>query len=107
MVETRLNDEVVQRASTNEMIFDVSTLISLLSDFTTLEPGDVLVTGTPAGAGMHRDPKRFFHAGDDDSYLPFGGTIPLGANCASISTIHPNHNPADREIVLVAFDAKT
>ena len=64
MVETRLNDEVVQRASTNEMIFDVSTLISLLSDFTTLEPGDVLVTGTPAGVGMHRHPKRFLHAGD-------------------------------------------
>lgn len=63
-LETRLNGEVVQRATTSEMIFDVARLILLLSEVMTLEPGDVLVTGTPAGVGARRDPPRFMTAGD-------------------------------------------
>lgn len=50
-IETRVNGEVRQSGSTAEMVFDVPTLIAVLSDGMTLEPGDILLTGTPAGVG--------------------------------------------------------
>ncbi|WP_206243818.1 fumarylacetoacetate hydrolase family protein [Novosphingobium terrae] len=64
MLETRLNGEVVQRASTSDMIFDVANTIALLSTFLTLEPGDVLVMGTPSGVGAARKPPLFMKPGD-------------------------------------------
>jgi 2-keto-4-pentenoate hydratase/2-oxohepta-3-ene-1,7-dioic acid hydratase in catechol pathway len=51
VVETRLNGEVVQRASTADMVFGVATLIEYVTAFMTLLPGDVLLTGTPEGVG--------------------------------------------------------
>ena len=51
VVETRLNGEVVQRASTADMVFGVATLIEYVTTFMTLLPGDVLLTGTPEGVG--------------------------------------------------------
>jgi acylpyruvate hydrolase len=59
-----VNGEEVQRATTDLMIFDVATVISVVSTFTTLEPGDVLLTGTPSGVGMAREPKLFLGDGD-------------------------------------------
>jgi acylpyruvate hydrolase len=55
-LQTRLNGSVVQDASTSDMIFDVAKQISLLSEAFTLQPGDVIVTGTPAGVGFARTP---------------------------------------------------
>lgn len=63
-LETRLNGEVVQSASTNDMIYDVATLISVISEAITLEAGDVIVTGTPAGIGWARTPKLLMKSGD-------------------------------------------
>jgi len=63
-IETRLNGEVMQSASTDDLIFDVRRLISLLSIAMTLEPGDIIVTGTPSGVGFARKPPRFLHDGD-------------------------------------------
>ncbi|OWT55231.1 fumarylacetoacetate hydrolase family protein [Candidimonas nitroreducens] len=63
-LETRLNGKVVQSANTETMIFDVPTLISVISDAISLEPGDVIVTGTPSGIGWAREPKLLMHAGD-------------------------------------------
>lgn len=63
-VETRLNGNVVQSASTDDMIFDVPTLISLMSEVLTLEPGDVIVSGTPAGIGWAREPRLLMKHGD-------------------------------------------
>ena len=63
-IETRLNGQVMQSASTSDMIFDVATTIELLSTFLTLEAGDVLVMGTPSGIGFARDPKVFMKHGD-------------------------------------------
>jgi len=60
----QLNGETVQRASTAEMITDVDHLVELLSSVMTLQPGDVCLTGTPAGAGYAMDPPRFLRAGD-------------------------------------------
>lgn len=63
-LETRLNGEVVQHASTSDMIFDVASTITLLSSFLTLESGDVLVMGTPSGIGAARKPPLFMKPGD-------------------------------------------
>lgn len=63
-LETRLNGIVMQSASTSDMIFDVATTIELLSSFLTLEAGDVLVMGTPAGVGAARTPPVFMKHGD-------------------------------------------
>jgi acylpyruvate hydrolase len=54
---TRLNGMVVQSARTDDMVFSVAELVSICSRFMTLEPGDVLVTGTPAGVGYGRTPQ--------------------------------------------------
>ena len=61
---TRLNGAVVQSATTADMLFDVATLIATISEAMTLEPGDVLVTGTPAGVGFARKPQLFMKDGD-------------------------------------------
>ena len=61
---TRLNNEIVQDASTGAMIFPVATLIAELSRGTTLLAGTVILTGTPAGVGAAQDPPRFLRAGD-------------------------------------------
>ena len=63
-LETRLNGNVLQSASTDDMIFDVATLVSLLSDAMVLRPGDLIVTGTPSGVGIARNPKIFMKPGD-------------------------------------------
>ena len=61
---TRLNDMEMQRATTDMMIFSIQRLISFISNFTTLEPGDVIVTGTPGGVGLRRNPPVFMNPGD-------------------------------------------
>ncbi len=61
---TRVNGEVVQHESTSQMIFSVAATIAFLSSFMTLEPGDVIATGTPSGIGARRQPPLFLQAGD-------------------------------------------
>jgi acylpyruvate hydrolase len=63
-LQTRLNGKTLQDATTADLIFDVATLISLLSEACTLQPGDLLVTGTPSGVGFTRKPPLFMKAGD-------------------------------------------
>ena len=59
-----LNDEIVQDSSTANMLFDVDTLVSHISQAITLEPGDLIATGTPAGVGFTREPPRYLRRGD-------------------------------------------
>ncbi|NKC30768.1 fumarylacetoacetate hydrolase family protein [Falsiroseomonas selenitidurans] len=59
-----LNEELVQHGNTRDLIFPVATLIAHLSRFMTLEPGDVIATGTPAGSGAFRTPPRWLRSGD-------------------------------------------
>ncbi len=63
-LRTLVNGEVVQESATNLMIFPVPTLISVISEFATLEPGDVILTGTPAGVGFRREPQLLMGDGD-------------------------------------------
>src|SRR3954463_14548590 len=63
-IRTRLNGEVVQSSDTGNMIFPIPRLINYASTIFTLVPGDVIVTGTPAGVGWSRTPPRFMQPGD-------------------------------------------
>lgn len=63
-LETRLNGEVVQSASTGLMMFSCHYLVAELSRGTTLLPGTVILTGTPSGVGMARKPPRYLKPGD-------------------------------------------
>jgi 2-keto-4-pentenoate hydratase/2-oxohepta-3-ene-1,7-dioic acid hydratase in catechol pathway len=63
-VRTWVNDELVQNSNTKHLIFNIPTIIAYLSAAFTLEPGDVVFTGTPAGVGVARKPPRFMKAGD-------------------------------------------
>jgi 2-keto-4-pentenoate hydratase/2-oxohepta-3-ene-1,7-dioic acid hydratase in catechol pathway len=60
----RVNGELKQDSSTREMIFDVATIVSVLSQGMRLEPGDIIATGTPAGVGFARTPPQFLQSGD-------------------------------------------
>ena len=64
-ITSRLNGEVMQDSNTGDLIFDVATLISTLSESMTLEPGDVIATGTPAGVGHARKPPVWMREGDE------------------------------------------
>jgi 2-keto-4-pentenoate hydratase/2-oxohepta-3-ene-1,7-dioic acid hydratase in catechol pathway len=61
---TRLNGETVQNATTDQMLFPVATLVAYVSSLMTLEPGDLIATGTPSGVGFTREPPIFLADGD-------------------------------------------
>ena len=63
-LQTRLNGRVMQEADTRDMIFDVATLVSVCSEPFALQPGDIIIAGTPAGVGFARKPPVFMKAGD-------------------------------------------
>jgi 2-keto-4-pentenoate hydratase/2-oxohepta-3-ene-1,7-dioic acid hydratase in catechol pathway len=63
-VVQRLNGEVLQDGNTRDLIFSVPFLVAYLSNTFTLEPGDLILTGTPPGVGWARDPKVTLQAGD-------------------------------------------
>lgn len=63
-IEVRLNGHVVQASNTRQLVFDVPALVAFVSETITLEPGDVILTGTPAGVGFARRPPVFLRPGD-------------------------------------------
>jgi 2-keto-4-pentenoate hydratase/2-oxohepta-3-ene-1,7-dioic acid hydratase in catechol pathway len=68
----KVNGTFRQRSSTSEMIFDIPALVSYVSEFMTLLPGDVISTGTPAGVGLGMTPPQYLKAGD---------MVELGIDC--------------------------
>jgi 2-keto-4-pentenoate hydratase/2-oxohepta-3-ene-1,7-dioic acid hydratase in catechol pathway len=62
-----LNGEVLQSSSTAQMVFGVAELVASISRTMTLEPGDLIATGTPPGVGFAREPKVFLRDGDEVS----------------------------------------
>jgi 2-keto-4-pentenoate hydratase/2-oxohepta-3-ene-1,7-dioic acid hydratase in catechol pathway len=62
-----IGDEVMQDSNTSEMVFSVRELIAFISQTMTLEPGDLIATGTPAGVGTFRNPPRYLKAGEEVS----------------------------------------
>jgi 2-keto-4-pentenoate hydratase/2-oxohepta-3-ene-1,7-dioic acid hydratase in catechol pathway len=63
-IETRVNGEVRQSSNTKHFIFDIPTILSTISQGITLEPGDLIATGTPAGVGKGFNPPRYLQHGD-------------------------------------------
>ena len=63
-IRCRVNGETLQDSNTADMIFSVAEIISFLSQGITLEPGDVIPTGTPDGVGFARDPSIYLQPGD-------------------------------------------
>lgn len=63
-IELSIGGEVLQRSNTRHLIFNVAQLVAYLSAVMTLEPGDVIATGTPAGVGAARSPKRWLRPGE-------------------------------------------
>jgi 2-keto-4-pentenoate hydratase/2-oxohepta-3-ene-1,7-dioic acid hydratase in catechol pathway len=60
----KVNGETMQNGSTRTMVYQVAYLVSYLSQFMSLMPGDIISTGTPPGVGMGMKPQRFLRAGD-------------------------------------------
>ncbi|KAI0600943.1 hypothetical protein F4775DRAFT_544269 [Biscogniauxia sp. FL1348] len=71
------NGEVMQNSELSDMIFDCAKLVSFLSQGTTLPPGTVIITGTPAGVGFGKNPPAYLHAGDEFAVelTPHVGTL--------------------------------
>ena len=63
-IRLRLNGATLQDSNTDQLIFGVAKIVSYLSQFTTLEPGDLIATGTPPGVGFARKPPVYLKAGD-------------------------------------------
>jgi 2-keto-4-pentenoate hydratase/2-oxohepta-3-ene-1,7-dioic acid hydratase in catechol pathway len=63
-IESRLNGQIMQNSTTAELIFEPEMLLSYISEVLTIEPGDLLFTGTPAGVGVARSPQVFLKLGD-------------------------------------------
>jgi len=64
-ISLRINGDVLQNSNTRELIFKIPDLVAYLSSIMTLEPGDVVSTGTPAGVGFARKPPRYLKPGDE------------------------------------------
>ena len=64
-ISLRIGGETLQHSNTRELIFKISDLVAHLSSVVTLEPGDVVATGTPAGVGFARTPPRYLQPGDE------------------------------------------
>ena len=64
-ISLSIGGEVLQHSNTRELIFKIPDLVAYLSSVFTLEPGDVVATGTPAGVGFARRPPRYLQAGDE------------------------------------------
>jgi 2-keto-4-pentenoate hydratase/2-oxohepta-3-ene-1,7-dioic acid hydratase in catechol pathway len=63
-IRSRVNGELRQHSNTSQMIFDIPSIISDLSQGLTLLPGDIILTGTPAGVGFAMNPPQFLKRGD-------------------------------------------
>ena len=63
-ITCEVDGELMQKADTSDLVFGPAALVSYISDILTVEPGDIIATGTPGGVGVARDPQRFLHDGE-------------------------------------------
>jgi 2,4-diketo-3-deoxy-L-fuconate hydrolase len=97
-LRTYLNGELMQDGSTADWIFSLPKLLSFLSRVMTLEPGDIVSTGTPSGVGLFRDPPRFMQPGDSVRLEAEGiGTLenPVQGREISLPGMLPHHEQSN------------
>ncbi|KAI0481897.1 hypothetical protein F4859DRAFT_438542 [Xylaria cf. heliscus] len=93
-VQTHVNGELRQDSTTDDLIFPIPELLAVISSGQTLQPGDVLATGTPAGVGIGKQPPVFLKPGDEISISVTGlGTLtnkiaPSGASNSTVSRVY-------------------
>ncbi|WP_418063314.1 fumarylacetoacetate hydrolase family protein [Pimelobacter simplex] len=91
-VVCRVNGEEVQRDSTRTLVFDCADLLAYVSTFATLRPGDLVLTGTPGGVGVARDPKRFLADGDVlETEVAGIGTLRNTVRLTPLTTLSQEH----------------
>ncbi|RFU79584.1 hypothetical protein TARUN_2632 [Trichoderma arundinaceum] len=87
-IQTHVNGELRQNATTKDLIFDIGTLISTLSEGQTLQPGDIIASGTPAGVGIGRSPPLFLTHGDEVAVTVSGiGTLRNRITCTEVNAV--------------------
>ncbi len=96
-ISARVNDRLVQDSNTSQMIFSVAETVAFLSRLMTLEPGDIIATGTPAGVGISRDPQVLLREGDTVG-IAVGGIGSI-SNTVVAGPVRHTALAADREIV--------
>ncbi len=75
-MHSKVNGEIKQDSTTSNLLYNVPQIVSYLSEAFTLEPGDVIATGTPSGVGFVRDPPEFLKPGDEvEAYIEKIGTV--------------------------------
>ena len=79
-----VNGQRMQEGNTRNFIFDVPTVLSYISEFLTLEPGDIVLTGTPAGVGLGQKPNPVFLRAGDEMRLGIGGLGEQRLKCVSL-----------------------
>jgi 2-keto-4-pentenoate hydratase/2-oxohepta-3-ene-1,7-dioic acid hydratase in catechol pathway len=104
-LRTRVNGETVQDASTADMIFPVGELLAYLSEVMTLNPGDIIATGTPQGVGFRRNPPRCLRSGDvvevdiehvgavSNRIVRRDAAVPTGGRSLRVRDRHPAAGP--------------
>ncbi|MBN3317501.1 FAHD2 protein, partial [Atractosteus spatula] len=91
-IRCRVNSSVVQDSNTNQMIFKTQALVAWVSQFVTLFPGDVFLTGTPPGVGVFRKPPVFLKWSDPRREEPGGGVVVVGS--PSAHQLHQTETPS-------------
>lgn len=92
-IRTTVDGHVEQRGSTTDMIFSPASIVAYISTFMTLEAGDIIATGTPAGVGFAQRPPRFLHAGSIvETHI--GGIGTLANTCVATTRSHTNKEAA-------------
>ncbi|GKU06637.1 bifunctional 4-hydroxyphenylacetate degradation enzyme [Fusarium langsethiae] len=103
-VETHVNGELRQSSTTEDLIFSIPTLIKTISEGQTLQPGDVIATGTPAGVGIGKNPPVFLQPGDEVSVSVTGLVQRVSSN--SPFRINNLAKTLDAGVGLAEFDGK-
>lgn len=91
-IRTTLNGQRVQDSNLSHLIFSIPRLISVISEFTQLMPGDIILTGTPGGVGFRRDPQLFLQPGDSVTVEIDGVGVLTSAVCAERTPAPPSRN---------------
>jgi 2,4-diketo-3-deoxy-L-fuconate hydrolase len=89
-ITTKVNSQIMQSGSTTDLIFGPVEIITFLTSSITLEPGDIISTGTPSGVGVFREPQVFLKDGDVVE-ITIEGIGDLGALRGNVRAPHPTH----------------